>query len=78
VGVERAPHQAHFFLQQQHFEQIAHSLGVADDVVANGIGTKTLTHDLGHGEDGQLALSVRRVACTMHLQGACIVEQAHQ
>ena len=32
---ERAAHHAAFFLQQQHFEQIAHRLGVADDIVTN-------------------------------------------
>ena len=28
VVVERAAHQARFLLQQQHFEQVAHRLGV--------------------------------------------------
>ena len=37
---ERAAHQAAFLLQQQHFEQVAHRLGVADDVVADGLGAE--------------------------------------
>ena len=58
VAAQHAAHQAHFFLQQQHFQQIAHGLGVADDVVANGVCAETLAHQLGRRKDGQLALRV--------------------
>jgi len=37
VRIERPTQQADFFLQQQHLEQIAHSLGVADDAMADDI-----------------------------------------
>jgi hypothetical protein len=51
-------HQAHFLLQQQHFEQVAHGFGVADDVVANGLVAKALAHHAGGFKNGQLALGV--------------------
>ena len=35
--VQGAVQQACFFLQHQHFQQIAHAFGVADDGVANGV-----------------------------------------
>jgi hypothetical protein len=58
---QRALHQAHFLLQQQHLEQVAHRLGVADDVVADGLSAVALQHDLGRLEDrefvaGQVAV----------------------
>ena len=65
-------------MQQQNFQQIADCLGVADDVVANSIRAKTLAHDPGGGEDGQLTICVGRVADTVHLQRAGIAQQAHQ
>jgi len=58
LGIERAVHQAHFFLQQQHFQQIAHRFGVADDVVANRLVAKALAQRTGRFKDGQLALRV--------------------
>ena len=65
-------------MQQQHFEQVAHGLGVADDVVADALFAKALQHDLCHGKDGQFAFGVGAVLHAMHPQGACIVEQPQQ
>ncbi len=42
AAVQRALHQAHFFLQQQHFQQVAHGFGVADDVVAGWLRARRL------------------------------------
>ena len=57
LAVQRAAHQAHFLLQQQHFEQVAHGFGVADDVVAHRLAAKALAHDFGGLEDRQFALA---------------------
>ena len=78
LGVQGPVHQAHFLLQQQHFEQIAHRFGVADDVVANGFMAKALTHHPGGFKDGQLALGVGRILGAHHTQRARVVQQLDQ
>ncbi|MNV30605.1 hypothetical protein D3C71_1218820 [compost metagenome] len=78
LGVQGSIHQAHFLLQQQHFEQVAHRFGVADDVVADGFVAEALAHDAGGFEDGQLALCMGRVFGTHHAQGAGVVQQLDQ
>jgi hypothetical protein len=44
--LQRAAQQAHFLLQQQHLQQIADGLGVADDAVANRLAAQALAQAL--------------------------------
>jgi hypothetical protein len=74
--IECAAQQRHLLLQQQHFEQIANRLGVADDVVADGRLAVAAAHEPGGLEDGQLALRVGAVLGGGHAQHPRIVEQA--
>jgi hypothetical protein len=51
--VQRAVHQPAFLEQQQHLEQVAHVLGVADDVVAQrgrAVAPAHLRRGLEHGQ----------------------------
>jgi hypothetical protein len=51
--------QAAFLLQQQHLQQVAHLLGVADDVVADGVAAVAFER-VGRGlEHRQLRLRQR-------------------
>jgi hypothetical protein len=76
--VQCAAHQAHFLLQQQHFEQVAHGFGVADDVVADRLLAKGVQHALGGFKDGQLRHGVFAVVGTGHTQWAGVVQQTQQ
>ena len=76
--LQRAAHQAHFFLQQQHFQQIAHRFGVADDAVANGFAALQLAQAVGGLENAQFAARMVRVFSANHTQRARIFQQAHQ
>jgi hypothetical protein len=78
LGIQRALHQADFLLQEQHFQQVAHGFGVADDVVANRLVAKARTHFAGFCEDGQFGSGVGRVLGTVHTQGPRIIQQAQQ
>ena len=49
--VQRALQQAHFLLQQQHLQQVAHGFRVADDVVADRLRAEALAHASGGLED---------------------------
>ena len=56
--VERAAHEPGFLLQHQHFEQIAHVLGVRNDVVAQRLAAVAREHR-GRGlEDRELVARV--------------------
>ena len=50
-----APHQPALLLQDEHLQEIAHALGVADDVVADGLGAEVLPQPAGLLEDGELS-----------------------
>ena len=78
LTVQRALHQPHFLLQQQHLQQVAHRLGVTDDVVAYGLPAKALARCACGFKDGQLALGMGRIGGADHAQGPRIVEQADQ
>ena len=70
--------QAGFLLQQQHFQQVAHRLGVADDGVPDGLCTQALAPQTSGLENGQLAQAVIRIRDARHAQGAGIVELSQQ
>ena len=77
-SAKRAAQQADFLLQQQRFQQVAHRLGVADDVVADRRRAEARPRGAGGGEDRELALRERRVVGVGHAQGPGVVEQAQQ
>ena len=66
LGVERAVHQPGFFLQQQYFEQVTHGFGVADDVVADGLGTVARKHVACAFKDRQLRFGQKGVGMVEH------------
>jgi hypothetical protein len=55
VAVQRAVHQADFLLQQQHFQQVAHGFGVADDVVADRLFAEAGARRAGGFENREFA-----------------------
>ena len=73
--VQRAAHQPALLLQQQHLEQVAGVLGVADDVVAQRLGAVALAHLDGGLEDRQFAACQRGVFGATHAQRPGVVEQ---
>ena len=71
-------HQTRFFLQQEHLEQIAHAFGVADDAVANGVGTELLSTRARRIKNRQLTQGMGTVRSVRHAQRAGVVELAQQ
>jgi hypothetical protein len=59
---QRAAHQPGFLLQHQHFEKIAHRLGMADDGMADRLTPDQRAHAPRHGENGEFALGLGRIA----------------
>ena len=76
--LQQVAHQASLFLQQQGFQQIAHSFGVADDVVANAGGPKTGDDVFGSFKNGEFTERQFAVGGTWYPQGPGFVEQAQQ
>ncbi len=78
VFLQQAVHQAGFFLQQQHLQQVADCFGVADDGVANGVRAKALAPAAGVVKNRQFVLCVCRIGCARHAQWPGIVELLQQ
>jgi len=78
AGVQRAVQQAHLLEQQQHFQQVAHVLGVRDDAVADrGIAVAAAALE-GGLEDGQFAARQRGVLGVAHHQAARVAQLRQQ
>jgi len=75
---QRAAHQAAFFLQQQHLQQVADGFGVADDVVLQGLRAVASTGLGGGLENGQFLEGQLAVGGAGHAQGARLAQQAQQ
>ena len=75
---QRALQQADLLLQQQHLEQVAHLLGVADDGVAHGGRAQRLAQGLRGLEHRQLLDGQRAVAGARHAQRSRVGQQAQQ
>ena len=71
-------HQPGFFLQQQHFKQVAHGFGMADDVVAYGLLAVTRQHVARALENRQLRLGQAGIHMVQHAQRPGVVQQALQ
>ena len=76
--VQRALHQTGFLLQQQHFEQVAHGPGVADDVVPDRLRAVLLPHAPGGLEDREFALRMDAIRRTHHAQRTGVGQQLEQ
>ncbi|KWT90182.1 hypothetical protein APY03_3276 [Variovorax sp. WDL1] len=73
-----AAQQADLLLQQQRLEQVAHRLGVADDVVADRRRAVARAGTSRGREDRELALRERRIGGVGNAQRACVVQQAQE
>ena len=78
LGRERPVQQACFFLQEQHFEQVADRLGMADDVVTDGIGSELLSQGARRLEHCQFAFSARRVGRIADPERPWLMQQGQQ
>ncbi len=76
--VQRAVHQADFLLQQQHFQQVAHGFGVADDVVTYRLLAKACTGHKGGFKNGQLTGCMCGIAGADHAQWPGVIEKPDQ
>ena len=65
-------------MQQQHFEQVAHGLGVADDVVANRFGAKALAHDFGGFENRDFTARFVGIGGAEHAQRSRLAQQLQE
>ena len=70
--------QAGFLLQQQHFEQVGHGLGVRDDVVADRPHAVALADVLGRAQDRQLAVGLVGIAGVRRIQQARLAQFGQQ
>ena len=76
--IERSGQQSDFLLQQHHFEQVADGLGVADDVVTDGLRAELVAHPPGHFKNGKLVAAVLRINGPHDAQGPGVGQQFHQ
>ena len=77
-AVQTALQQAGFFLQHQHFQQITHALGVADDGVANRLRAKVVPDLPRSFKNPQFRHAVGAVSMVRDAQGAGVVQHLHQ
>ncbi len=75
---QRAPEEAALLLEQQHLEQIAHVLGVRDDVVADRVAAVAAEGHTRRFEHGQLVARERAVGVREDTHGAGVAEQAEE
>ncbi len=76
--IERAPHQAAFFLQQQNFKEVADCFGVADDVMADRLVAVEPAHLPRAFHDRQFARGAVAVCRARQAHRPRIVEQLQQ